>query len=105
MPLVLQWLAGLVALPVLKALGRRLMVVLGVSLVTYTGVAALMSSVTSAVASNYGGLAADVLAVLGIAHIPQALNVVFAAVSARLVLRGLDASGSLSRWVVGTPTV
>lgn len=64
----------------------KLIAALGVGFLVYTGVDALLDSTLGSLQSQLSGAAANVLAVLGMLRIDQAITVVFSAMAARLTL-------------------
>lgn len=91
MPLIsmLMSLAGPLAL--------RVLTVLGLGTVTFTGVASSLQGLIDLAVTNYGGLSADVLALAGLAGIPQALGLIAGAMTARV---GMWAAVSATKFVV-----
>jgi len=82
------WLIGLVT-PIV----RRVLVALGIGLVTYTGLDLIMSGVQSAVITSIGGMtgaSAQVAAILGF---QQSVGILLGALTARLALTQLTKGG------------
>lgn len=100
MGIVIEWLTLLVSSTFVKSLLKRLFVALGVSAVTYTGVQVGFSAIESQIGVYMAGVPGDVLAMLQLMHIPQAFNVMLSGYAGALSLRGLTASGNLTRLVV-----
>jgi Protein of unknown function (DUF2523) len=92
MPLIsmLMGLAGPLAL--------RILTVLGLGTLTFTGVTNALQSLIDIATSNYAGLSADALALCGIAGIPQALGLVCGALTTRV---GMWVAVSATRFVFG----
>ena len=100
MPAVLAWLAALG--PVVVPLARRVLLALGLSVATYTGIGALWTNIQESIWTSLGGASASILTVLGLARVDDGIKVVLSAGSAVLVLRGLNmASGTFRRWNLG----
>lgn len=97
MPFILRWIAVLIAPATLKPLLLRLGALLGISAVSYVGFGAAINAGMDAVTSSYGGLSADIISVLAIGKIPDALNVLLSAFSVRLGLMGLTSAGVLKQ--------
>lgn len=76
---VLQYLGRLFValLPMLKNAFFQILLGLGVSLVSYEGLSIAVSGVLDYVADNYFRMPADVVGLLGLAGIPEALNIIF----------------------------
>lgn len=82
------WLIGLVT-----PLVRRVLVALGIGLVTYTGLDYILSQVQSLVIASMGGMtgaSAQVAAILGF---QQSVGIILGALSARLALTQLTKWG------------
>jgi Protein of unknown function (DUF2523) len=62
----------------------RVLTVLGLGTVTFTGVVTSLQSLIDLAVTNYGGMSADILALAGLAGIPQALGIVAGALTARV---------------------
>jgi len=67
----------------------RVMIALGFSYVTYSGLDASFGWIKNQIASEFGGLPAQALAVLSAARVGSAVAVVMSAIAARMVLAGL----------------
>jgi len=82
------------------ALVTRILVGIGVGIVTYIGVQTFWESIQAGVWSSLGGVSANILTLLQMARVDDALTVVFSAGSAKLTLKGLTAAGKLNllRW-------
>lgn len=100
MPAFITWLLGGLSI-VLKYVAARVVFMLGIQVVTITGVAVVLNDLKDAFISTYTGLPATMLQVLGLLRIDQACLVIFSAITARYTL-GL-AGGGFSRIVQGAP--
>lgn len=76
---VLKYLGRLFValLPMLKNAFFQILLGLGVSLVSYEGLSIAVGRVLDYVADNYFRMPADVVGLLGLAGIPEALNIIF----------------------------
>lgn len=83
---------------ILPALAVRVLVGLGVGAAVFTGMGALFDSVKGAIASQLGAMPADMLSILDMGGILDALSMIVSAYAITLALAGLNASGALSRW-------
>lgn len=77
----------------------RVLVALGVGVVTYTGVQAGIDSLLSNLDSAIAGVPADILGLLGFMRVGQALNIIISAMSARMLLNGLTGD-TIKKWVL-----
>jgi hypothetical protein len=98
---IISLLAGLASSALVSTVVKRVVIALGITAITYTGIGAALDAVSAQIAGSYGGLAADTLAFLALAKIPNAVNLILSAYAARLVLQGLSATGGITRWVKG----
>lgn len=67
----------------------RVLLALGFSYVTYSGLDASLSWMKDQIASSFGGVSAQAMAVLGAANVGSAVAVIVSAISARMILTGL----------------
>lgn len=86
-PFIASLLGGLIQ--VAGSLVGRVLIALGFSYVTYTGLDASFGWIKTQISASFGGLPAQALAVLSAARVGSALAVVLSAISARMVLTGL----------------
>lgn len=77
----------------------RVLVALGVGVVTYTGVQAGIDSLLANLDSAIAGVPADILGLLGFMRVGQALNIIISAMSARMLLNGLTGD-TIKKWVL-----
>lgn len=75
----------------------RALLLVGVGTITFTGVALSLQGLIDQSITNWGGVAADVLALSSIAGIPQALGIITGAMTARV---GMWAAISATRFMV-----
>jgi Protein of unknown function (DUF2523) len=74
----------------------RVLTILGIGTVTFTGVSASLQSLIDMAVTNYAGMSADVLALCGLAGIPQAIGIICGALTARV---GMWAAISATKFV------
>lgn len=88
----------LAVVAILQNLLPKILLGLGVGIVTYNlgsyGLDAMYSNITS----NFGGLPADFLTMMKLARIDEFLSVIFGAFTARLTLQGLSAGASIKKF-------
>ena len=77
----------------------RVLVALGVGVVTYTGVQAGIDSLLANLDSAIAGVPADILGLLGFMRVGEALNIIISAMSARMLLNGLQGD-TIKKWVL-----
>jgi len=100
MPFPLALGGALVGGAIGTALVTRILLGIGIGIVTYLGVQALWDSAQAAIWSNLGSVSGNILTLLVMARVDDALAVVLSAGSSKLILKGLTAAGSLKvlRW-------
>ncbi len=97
MPALLLALASMLT-QLVSTFAGRLLLAIGFEFVTYTGVSFAFDGVKSAVNSYIGGLSGDVVGLVGLVGIPQAISIVFGAIAARVSISGIR-NGSFTRLV------
>jgi hypothetical protein len=75
----------------------RVLTVLGLGTITFTGVTSSIQGLIDMAVINYGGMSADILSLAGLAGIPQALGIIAGAMTARV---GMWAAVSATKFVV-----
>jgi len=81
------------------SLTGRVLLALGIGFVAYQGIDVVISSLLSDVQAYMGGLNGVVLQVLGVCQVDTAIQMLFSAMTARLVISGLT-SGVVKRMIV-----
>lgn len=76
----------------------RVLTVLGIGTLTFTGVTEGLQSLIMAAQTNWDTIGADLLGLASIAGIPQGIGIIFGAMSGRV---GLWAAVSATRFVLG----
>ncbi|GLR12897.1 hypothetical protein GCM10007907_16870 [Chitinimonas prasina] len=90
-----RFLIGGLVVGGIQAIVGRILIALGVSFVTYTGVSIAFDSAKSYVYQQLSGLPAEMLALAGLAGLGKAIGIIFAAFAARLALNGVNKAGNL----------
>ena len=85
------WLMALIV-----PLGKKLLVGLGVGVVSYAGYSALISQAKSAVIDQWGNLGAGTVAILSLGGVGQALGIILGALTARAALMAVDRFGRVT---------
>lgn len=73
--------------PVLGSLVGRVLLALGLSYATYSGLSVGVDAIKAAVFSNFAGLPADVVGLLGYLWVDKAISTVFSAFVAALAIK------------------
>ncbi len=68
---------------------RVVLAAIGIGIVSFVGVQALVSSVSNQIRDSFNGLPADALALLGIAQVDLAVSIILSAYSVRASLYAL----------------
>lgn len=90
-PFIVAWLLALG--PILTNAISRVAIAFGVGFVVYSGLDVVLDQVKSVATSSYGALPANVVSMLGLLRVDQALNLMLSAVSVRFVLEGMTGGG------------
>lgn len=90
-------IGGLIS--VTGTIAGRVLVALGVGVVTYTGVQVGIDSLLSNLDSAISGVPADILGLLGFMRVGEAMNIIISAMSARMLLNGLQGD-TIKKWVL-----
>lgn len=91
-PLIATFLGSIVA-----GLAFRVLASLGFAYMTYVGVGMLIDSVESQLTSLFSAIPPSAAAILGMAKVDVAINIVIAAVTTRALLSGMDkVTGSIT---------
>jgi len=77
----------------------RVLTTIGLGTITFTGVTIALQQLIDFAVTNYGGMSSDILALAGIAGVPQGLGIVVGAMTARV---GMWVAVSATRFVFGT---
>ena len=92
LPLLATFLGSIVSGLVFRALAS-----LGFAYVSYVGIGQLVDTVDGYIKGLFNGIPAPVAAILGMAKVDVAINIVSAAIIARLLLAGMDrVSGTIT---------
>ncbi|MBX9935725.1 MAG: DUF2523 domain-containing protein [Burkholderiaceae bacterium] len=79
-------------------LAIRVLTMVGISILTFTGVTESLDFLIQGVKTNYAGLPSDLLGLAGLAGVPQAIGLILGAMSARVAVW---TAASATRWVTG----
>lgn len=92
--------AGIVGalLNVTGSLVGRVLVALGIAVVTITGVQLSMDFAQSYLMARFGGLRAEILQLAAALGVGEFLSIIFSALNARMLFNGLQPGGALRRW-------
>ena len=91
MPAIVAWILGALG-PVLMSVAGRVLLALGIGVVTFAGVDVAITSIKTNALSNLTGLPSTILAVFFQTKIDQAINIVFSAILGNYAMRGIGSS-------------
>lgn len=98
MPAFIAALMGAL-IQIVGSLVGRVLVALGMSVVTYTGMSITLTWLKSQAVTAALGLPSDVVGMLSIMKVGTSISIIFSAMLARLVVTGLS-SDTVKRWVL-----
>lgn len=99
MPVVLASLLGGL-INIAGTLAGRVMIALGISVVTFTGISSSFTFLKTAALSSLSGLPSQLVSLMSYLGIGQAISIIFSAILARAALSGLGPTGSIKKWVM-----
>ena len=97
MPVFVAAIGGML-INLVGTLAGRILVALGISVVTYTGINATLDGLKSQAISSFTALPPEVISMLSMMRVGQCISIVSSAVAARLLLNGLTGD-TFKRWV------
>ncbi len=97
MPLIVAAIGGML-INLVGTLVGRVLIALGISVITYSGLSITLDWMKSQALSAIGGLPADVIGMLAMMKVGVAISVVTSAILARQVLNGLTGD-TMKKWV------
>lgn len=97
MPVFVAAFGGML-LNLVGTLAGRVLVALGISVVTYTGLSASLDVIKGQAIGAFGALPADMMAIIGLLKVGVCISIVSSAITARLVLSGLTGD-TFKKWV------
>lgn len=97
MPVFVAAIGGML-INLVGTLVGRVLIALGISVVTYTGITATLDALKAQALSEFAGLPPDVFGILGILKVGQCISIVTSAIAAKLVIDGLTGD-ALKKWI------
>ena len=86
-------------LTIVGSMVGRVLVSLGIGVVTYTGMSVLLNWLKAMSISYLSAVPGEVLGILGLLKVGVVISIIMSAVAAKLVLSGLT-SGTVKKWVI-----
>jgi cell division protein FtsX len=97
MPTFIAAIGGML-ISLVGTLAGRVLIALGISVVTYTGITTTLDFLKSQAISAFSGLPVEVFSILGVLKVGQCISIVTSAIAAKLLLDGLTGD-TFKRWV------
>lgn len=97
MPVFVMAIGGML-INLVGTLVGRVLVALGISVITYTGIAITLDALKAQAISAFSSLPPEVFGLLGILRVGQCISIVTSAIAAKLVLDGLTGD-TVKKWV------
>lgn len=97
MPTFIAAIGGML-ISLVGTLAGRVLIALGISVVTYTGITVTLDLLKGQAISAFGGLPVEVFSILGVLKVGQCISIVTSAIAAKLLLDGLTGD-TFKRWV------
>lgn len=91
MPAFVAWIIGALG-PALMSVAGRVLVALGIGVVTFAGVDAALTALKTSAFANFSGLPATVLTVLYLTKVDLAINIIFSALLGNIAMRGIGSA-------------
>lgn len=97
MPVFIAAFGGML-INLVGTLAGRVLISLGISVVTYTGITVTLDFLKAQAISAFAGLPPDVFGILGVLKVGQCISIVTSAIAVKLVIDGL-AGDTLKKWI------
>ena len=97
MPVFVMAIGGML-INIVGTLVGRVLVALGISVITYTGSTVTLDALKAQAISAFSGLPPEVFGLLGILRVGQCISIVTSAIAAKLVIDGLTGD-TMKKWM------
>lgn len=98
MPVFIAAIGGML-INLVGTLVGRILIALGMSVITYTGMSASLDMLTSQAVSSFAALPPEVFSMLAAMKVGVSISIVTSAIAARMLLDGLQ-SDTFKRWAL-----
>lgn len=98
MPIFIAAIGGML-INLVGTLAGRVMIALGVSVVTYTGVSTTLDFLKAGAIGAFGGLPAEMMGLIGFMKVGICISIITSAIAARALISGISGD-SFKRWVL-----
>lgn len=97
MPVFIAAIGGML-INLVGTLVGRVLIALGISVVTYTGISTTLDFLKAQAIGAFAGLPSEVFGLLGILRVGQCISIVTSAIAAKMVIDGVT-SDTFKKWV------
>ena len=97
MPVFIAAIGGML-INLVGTLVGRVLIALGISVVTYTGISATLDFLKAQAIGAFAGLPPEVFGLLGILRVGQCISIVTSAIAAKMVIDGVTGD-TFKKWV------
>jgi hypothetical protein len=98
MPVFVAAIGGML-INLVGSLVGRVLIALGISVVTYTGMSSTLDWLKGNAITAIGGLPGDVVQLLGMMKVGTAISIVTSAIAARMIINGIGGD-TFKKWVL-----
>jgi len=98
MPIFVAAIGGML-INLVGTLAGRVLIALGISVVTYTGVSTSLAWMKAGALSALAGLPAELIALIGFMKVGVCISIITSAIAARAVISGISGD-SFKKWVL-----
>lgn len=97
MPVFIAAIGGML-INLVGTLVGRVLIALGISVITYTGISVTMDTLKGQAISAFSSLPPEVFGILGILKVGQCISIVTSAIAAKMVIDGLTGD-TFKKWI------
>ncbi|MCW5222828.1 DUF2523 domain-containing protein [Verminephrobacter aporrectodeae subsp. tuberculatae] len=97
MPVFIAAIGGML-INLAGVLAGRVLIALGISVITYTGITVTLDALKSQAISAFSNLPLEVFSILGVLRVGQCISIVTSAIAAKLVIDGLTGD-TFKKWI------
>lgn len=98
MPVFIAAIGGML-INLVGTLSGRILIALGISVVTYTGVSSSLDWMKSNALAALGGLPAEMIGLIGFMKVGVCISIITSAIAARAIVSGISGD-SFKKWVM-----
>lgn len=98
MPVFIAAIGGML-INLVGTLAGRVLIALGISVVTYTGVSSSLDWMKAGALTALGGLPAELIGLIGFMKVGVCISIITSAIAARAIISGISGD-SFKKWVM-----